>query len=745
MQGLESLWDDNQLTDTLDILAEDLPDIKNTRPHSSYGGERIQLSLSRLTSTPKTVDHIPNAVAGNNDTATDETFEKGGLNISEMEIASDQGKDMLDSNTSTTTTASHNANEMSDSSGISKLDFETNGGLCSGTLGENECCEPGSSQKPRPETYPRNINKRLRNEGRPYLRIPKNKSGQKCGLPIVVGSKLGEEIKGCSCIKFKCAEVYHWQDIRKHYWSLGNHNRQSDFIRNHVVQQKTISNTNGNIMYKRLYYLPGKDHTERINVCKTFFIHVLNISAKRVDNVLEKVKQHPDAPIMDMRGRKLSSNKTSKSRTKEVVEHIKSFPVVESHYCRKDSRKLYLGAELSIGKMYSLYKSCSADPVSRSKYRSIFKEFNYGFHVPKKNLCAECQAYKNTKNPTPDQVAKYTAHIQRKEEFREVKNKDKERAKVDNNFAMATFDMQQVLLTPKTDASPVYYSRKLNTYNLTIFDMKTNHARNYVWDETNGKRGSCEVGSVLYRYIETLPSHISELELISDKCGGQNQNMFIVTMMVYTLQNSTSLKVIHHKFPEQGHSQNEGDSVHARIEANKKHAEIMVPREWYNIIRTAKRSQPYSVIPVDYDDIYDFKRLHRDMKLNIKVDVDGMKITWRRVMWFKFEKLLGEVTVQYSYSHNSVDLVYLQMRSKRNSRNCSFLQPPPLCPDLHKRYDKRIPVSDAKKADLMKLCRIGVIPSDYHAYYASLPASSDVCERLPIPDAYESDGDTDAE
>ena len=215
--------------------------------------------------------------------------------------------------------------------------------------------------------------------------------------------------------------------------------------------------------------------------------------------------------------------------------------------------------------------------------------------------------------------------------------------------------------------------------------------------------------------------------------------------MVYTLQNSTSLKVIHHKFPEQGHSQNEGDSVHARIEANKKHAEIMVPREWYNIIRTAKRSQPYSVIPVDYDDIYDFKRLHRDMKLNIKVDVDGMKITWRRVMWFKFEKLLGEVTVQYSYSHNSVDLVYLQMRSKRNSRNCSFLQPPPLCPDLHKRYDKRIPVSDAKKADLMKLCRIGVIPSDYHAYYASLPASSDVCERLPIPDAYESDGDTDAE
>ena len=97
------------------------------------------------------------------------------------------------------------------------------------------------------------------------------------------------------------------------------------------------------------------------------------------------------------------------------------------------------------------------------------------------------------------------------------------RAKVDNNFAMAIFDMQQVLLTPKTDASPVYYSRKLNTYNLTIFDMKTNHARNYVWDETNGKRGSCEVGSVLYKYIETLPSHISELELISDKCGGQNR------------------------------------------------------------------------------------------------------------------------------------------------------------------------------------------------------------------------------
>lgn len=40
-----------------------------------------------------------------------------------------------------------------------------------------------------------------------------------------------------------------------------------------------------------------------------------------------------------------------------VIEHIKLFPVVESHYCRKSSRRLYLANDIeSVAQMHRLYK-----------------------------------------------------------------------------------------------------------------------------------------------------------------------------------------------------------------------------------------------------------------------------------------------------------------------------------------------------------------------------------------------------
>lgn len=38
-----------------------------------------------------------------------------------------------------------------------------------------------------------------------------------------------------------------------------------------------------------------------------------------------------------------------------VKEHINSFPKVESHYCRRDSSKLYLSSDLNKAVMYRLY------------------------------------------------------------------------------------------------------------------------------------------------------------------------------------------------------------------------------------------------------------------------------------------------------------------------------------------------------------------------------------------------------
>ena len=64
---------------------------------------------------------------------------------------------------------------------------------------------------------------------------------------------------------------------------------------------------------------------------------------------------------------------------------------MESHYCRKDSKKQYLHEGLSLRKMYGSYKKEKEDksevPVSEQKYEKIFNtEFNYSFYIPKKDM-----------------------------------------------------------------------------------------------------------------------------------------------------------------------------------------------------------------------------------------------------------------------------------------------------------------------------------------------------------------------
>lgn len=56
------------------------------------------------------------------------------------------------------------------------------------------------------------------------------------------------------------------------------------------------------------------------------------------------------------------------TRKETVRQHINSFPRVEAHYCRKDSKKEYLNSELSLAEMYEymLYKVTVDNPVKVS-------------------------------------------------------------------------------------------------------------------------------------------------------------------------------------------------------------------------------------------------------------------------------------------------------------------------------------------------------------------------------------------
>jgi len=46
-----------------------------------------------------------------------------------------------------------------------------------------------------------------------------------------------------------------------------------------------------------------------------------------------------------------------------------------------------------------------------------------------------------------------------------------------------------------------------------------------MWDESVAKRGSLEIASCLWLWLEHLPASVKRVTLYSDSCSGQNPNI----------------------------------------------------------------------------------------------------------------------------------------------------------------------------------------------------------------------------
>jgi hypothetical protein len=61
--------------------------------------------------------------------------------------------------------------------------------------------------------------------------------------------------------------------------------------------------------------------------------------------------------------------------------------------------------------------------------------------------------------------------------------------------------------------------------------------------------------------------------------------------------------------------------VHSAIEFSKKKTEIYIPSQWATIIRMTRRKNPYYVVPLQYEDIYDFKE--------VQIQYHMLDVTWQ--------------------------------------------------------------------------------------------------------------------
>lgn len=580
----------------------------------------------------------------------------------------------------------------------------------------------------------KNKRKTARLHGKPYVSTSGN----------LTTAKSPKELS-CKC-PFMCKEFT--SNDRKvlceKYYQLDSYERQRDFICQSAikvkVQQRKTYKAKRTASFE--YYLAKED--KKVRVCRSFFMATYSMSAKLLKLAVSRKNEQGVYDGVDRRGRKASANKVPEEKLQLIRSHIASYPQMESHYCRKSSQKKYLSTGLTLQKMYSGYhQMClgkGETALKPHKYREIFNsEFNLSFYKPKKDQCSVCTKYNNlTTEEKVDFQEIYSTHIRNKELAQMEKRMDKQKSATDPHFQSVTFDLQSVLYTPCSAVSTLFYKRKLSVYNFTVYEQaKEKNGFCYLWPETDGNRGATEISSCLLKYLSNLPDDIRHVSMFSDSCFGQNRNVYVAAMMLHAVS-SLKLVEIDHKFLETGHTYMECDSMHSAIEFVKKNRPIYIPCQWGDVISMARRSKPYKLQELGFEDFYDIKKLQKDTICNRSIDTDGKKIKWGQIKWLKFKKESPGIIF---FKTDLKEENFRVLNVSRKGRRRMVVQPG----ILERAFQETLPISDAKKGDLISLCNSGAIPRAYHVFYNQLPCSMNIIDRLPDPDINESDHESEIE
>ena len=147
--------------------------------------------------------------------------------------------------------------------------------------------------------------------------------------------------------KRKCCELITPEEqeaIFSKYWDIGDIEKQWQFIANNVqVKPKQCSRGKDNTKQQAsmTYYL--NYHA----VCKRILLNTLSKTKKVVSSSIQKSKE--GFTRQDLHG-KTGNTKFCNDTVNEVIDHIKSFPIIESHYVREQTNHHRMSSDLNLAK-----------------------------------------------------------------------------------------------------------------------------------------------------------------------------------------------------------------------------------------------------------------------------------------------------------------------------------------------------------------------------------------------------------
>ena len=183
--------------------------------------------------------------------------------------------------------------------------------------------------------------------------------------------------------------------------------------------------------------------------------------------------------------------------------------------------------------------------------------------------------------------------------------------------------------------------------------------------------------------------------------------------MLWYCLHKFNLKSIVHRYLEKGHTQNEGDTIHASIENASRNIQIYTTDQWATLIRTACHKNPYTVHQMTLRDFLDFKKLSGQIR-NFDLNTENEKVYWNAIKVLKIHSSSPDY-FQYKTDHDGPDFTVNLFHRSRSSN------PDPKQIQISQLRDEFLPIAKAKFLDLVDLCQNNIIPRAHHAFYLLLP------------------------
>lgn len=217
----------------------------------------------------------------------------------------------------------------------------------------------------RPETWQRNVKKKLKTEGKAYV----NAKGK-----LVPAKKMMKV--DCTKCKQRCTEKISEETRKKifeWFWKLGSYTAQKEFVVSRVTQVATKTSKRRHVHRLFSFEINGKYES----VCKPFFSRTLGIGDSYIYKAFEQKAR--DLFVQDGRGKHAPVNKTSEEQIDSVHKHLDS-------YLSEYPLHSPLPKSIHAVKWYDEYISMCGNedkkPVSKHIYRKIFQEYARKYPSP---------------------------------------------------------------------------------------------------------------------------------------------------------------------------------------------------------------------------------------------------------------------------------------------------------------------------------------------------------------------------